>query len=280
MIPHMSNLAGRLGERLSVYYCTDDYSSFPNVDQTAIRQMDEELTRKSQVVFVTAESLLQDKLPLNCHCYYSPHGVDVDLFSRAQDHQLPVPSEAASLPRPIIGFFGLIEAWVDLELIAFLAEKRPQWTFLFIGRVAVPREQLPKASNVHFIGQRPYETMPAYGKAFDAAIIPFHLTPVILSANPLKLREFLAMGKPVVSVRTPEIELYADVVEIARSREEFLEKLDLVLAQGNSPEEIQKRMQRVARESWDARLNEVLEIVDRHGLTSPKHFKEAVQATA
>ena len=89
------------------------------------------------------------------------------------------------------------------------------------------------------------------------------LTTVILHANPLKLREYLAMGKPVVSVRTPEIEKYADFVEIADSREEFLAKLDAVLAHPDPPADARRRMNRVASESWDARLSEVFEIVQR-----------------
>jgi glycosyltransferase involved in cell wall biosynthesis len=280
MIPHLSNVVGRLGERLSVYYCIDDYATLPDVNQTAIRRMDEELTRKCDLVFVSAESLRQQKLPLNPRTYYSPHGVDVEFFSRAQGRDMPIPQELASLPGPIMGFIGLIEEWVDLDLMAYLAENRPQWTFVMIGRVAIPIERLPKKSNLHFIGQIPYETLPTYGKAFDVAIIPFHLTPVIMSANPLKLREYLAMGKPVVSVSTPEIDKYTDVVEIARSRADFLAKLDFVLSQGHSTEDTRRRMDRVASESWEVRLNEVLQIVDRHRQELLEGSRGAVHAIA
>jgi glycosyltransferase involved in cell wall biosynthesis len=262
--PHMSNVVGRLGERLSVYYCIDDHSSLPGVNREVVRAMDDELVRKADLVFVSAESLLEGRLPLNGNTHYSPHGVDFDHFARAQDPRTEVPADAAGLTRPVVGFFGLIEKWVDLELIDFLAERRPEWDFLMIGRLAVPEDQLPRRPNIHWLGKRPYDDLPAYGKRFDAAIIPFRLTEVIWHANPIKLREYLAMGKPVVSISTPEIDKYADVVETARTPEEFLERLDAVLARPSTPAEVAGRMGRVAGESWDARVGDVLEVVDRN----------------
>ena len=279
MVPHLSNVVGRLGERLSVYYCIDDYATLPDVDHDAIRAMDDELTRKADLVFVSAESLLERKRPLNEETHFSPHGVDCDLFARAQDDLTVVPADAAGLVRPVVGFFGLIERWIDLELIDYLAEQRPDWTFLLIGRVAVPSEQVPSRANIHWVGKRPYESLPAYGKQFDVAIIPFQLTTVILHANPLKLREYLAMGKPVVTVSTPEIDRYSDVVEIAHSREEFLAKLDAVLSRPSLPDEIHRRIDRVAGESWDARLSNVMEIVQHHlqGKRVPEPVSPAVE---
>ena len=152
------------------------------------------------------------------------------------------------LRRPIVGFFGLIERWIDLDLVGWLAEQRPNWSFVMIGRVAVPAETLPRLPNLHFLGKRPYAELPHYGGQFDAAIIPYRLTKQVYHANPIKLREYLAMGKPVVSVSTPEIDKYADVVTIARSREEFLSRLDEVLGQPDTPAASARRVARVASE--------------------------------
>lgn len=264
MVPHLASVAGELGERLSVYYCIDDYAALPDVNPDAVQAMDEELTRKADLVFVASDTLLEPKRRLNPRTYVSPHGVDFEHFARAQDDRLPTPADTAGLPRPIVGFFGLIERWIDLDLVDYLAERRPSWTFLLIGRVAIPEDDRPRRPNVHLVGKRPYAELPAYGKQFDAAIIPYRLTRQVLHANPTKLREYLAMGKPIVSVSTPEIDKFADVVEIARSREEVLAKLDAVLARPSSPEEVRRRMDRVAPASWDARLREVLGVVERH----------------
>lgn len=264
LVPHLAPVAGRLGERLSVYYCIDDYAALPGVDPDAVRQMDEELTRKADLVFVASQTLEETKRRLNPNTFVSPHGVDVAHFAKAQNAELSIPEDVRGLRGPVVGFFGLIERWIDLDLVDYLALQRPEWTFLLIGRVAVGPEKVPRRPNVHLIGKRPYEQLPAYGRLFDASIIPYHLTQQVLHANPLKLREYLAMGKPVVSVSTPETDKFADVVELAHSREEFLARLDKVLSRPSSAEEVRKRMQRVASQSWDGRLREVLEIVMSH----------------
>lgn len=261
MIPHLGMVIGKLGERLSVYYCIDDYAALPDVNVEAVGRMDAETTRKADLVFVASETLLEAKRRLNPHTYSSPHGVDFAHFARAQDAGLPIPADTADLPAPVIGFFGLVERWIALDLVDYLAAQRPQWTFLMIGRVAIPEEAVPCRPNIRFIGKRPYESLPAYGKQFDAAIIPYHLTQQVIHANPIKLREYLAMGKPIVSVSTPEIDKYQDVVAIAHSPEEFLAHLDRALHRPSSPEEIRQRMSRVDSESWEARLNEVLATV-------------------
>lgn len=261
VIPHLPFLVGKLNTKLSVYYCIDDYAALPHVNASIVRAMDEETTRKADLVFIASETLLPAKSRLNSRTFVSPHGVDCHHFARAQDPRLATPADTAALPGPVIGFFGLIESWIDLRLIDYLAEQRPGWSFLCIGRVAVPDEELPKRPNVHFIGPRPYDTLPAYGKQFDAAIIPYRMTRQVYHANPIKLREYLAMGKPIVSVSTPEIDKFADVVAIARSREAFLARLDEALANPLSREEVERRQNRVASSSWDARLRRVIDIV-------------------
>jgi glycosyltransferase involved in cell wall biosynthesis len=262
VLPHLPGLVGGLGERLSVYYCTDDHASLPNVDAAAVRAMDEETTRRADVVFVTSETLKPGKSRLNPEVHVAPHGVDFAHFARAQDPALPVPDDAATLPRPIIGFFGLIERWIDLPTVDWLAEQRPAWTFLLIGRVAVPESETPQRRNVVFLGRRPYECLPAYGKAFTVALIPYHLTPQVLHANPLKLREYLAMGKPIVSVSTPEIDKFAEHVRIGRSREEMLAHLDAAVARGLSLAEVEAQTALASTMTWDANIRRVMAIVE------------------
>jgi glycosyltransferase involved in cell wall biosynthesis len=261
-IPHLPQLVGRLSERLAVYCCIDDYSALPGVNAEAVRAMDDETTCRADVVLLASDTLLDGKRALNPNTHVSPHGVDVEHFARALDESRPGPADIAHLRRPIVGFFGLIEKWIDLELVDFLAARRPEWEFLLIGRVAVPADDVPHRPNIHFVGARPYETLPDYGSRFDAAIIPYRLTRQVLHANPIKLREYLAMGKPVVSVSTPQIDKYADVVEIARDREEFLARLDRVLERPPSRADAARRVARVAAESWPARVRNVLQVLD------------------
>lgn len=257
-VPHLASVAGRLGERLSVFYCIDDYAALPDVDAGAVREMDDELTRRADLVFVASETLLERKRRLNPETYVSPHGVDFPHFVRAQDPALPVPDDVAALPRPIVGYFGLIESRIDLGLMAWLADRRPGWTFLMIGRLAVSEAETPRRRNLVYLGRRPYETLPAYGKAFSAAIIPYVLNEMNLHANPIKLREYLAMGKPVVSVSTPEIDRFASHVRIGRSREELLAHLDAAVERGLTPAEIEAQCALVSRMTWDATLERVI----------------------
>src|SRR5436190_3597049 len=142
LLPHIGALAGRLNEQMVVYYCTDDYASFPGMDADMIRRMDDDLTRRADHVFVTSSRIFERKKKLTEHLTLSPHGVDAALFGQAADAAFPIAVQAASLAHPIIGFFGLVGGWIDIELIQFLAEQRPGWTFLIIGSASVPVENL------------------------------------------------------------------------------------------------------------------------------------------
>jgi glycosyltransferase involved in cell wall biosynthesis len=263
VVPHLASVVGALGDRFSVYYCIDDYAALPDVDPVAVRAMDDELTRKADLVFVASGTLLESKRLLNPNTHVSAHGVDYDHFVKAQDPALAIPDDVAPFQgRPIIGFFGLIERWIELSLVRYLAEQRPDWNFLMIGRIAVPENEVPRLPNIHFIGRRPYESLPAYGKAFTAAIIPYHLTQQVVNSNPLKLREYLAMGKPIVSVSTPEIEKFRDLVAIAQTREEYLQHLDRAVANGLTPEQIKRQTEAAANMTWDANLTRVMTLVE------------------
>jgi glycosyltransferase involved in cell wall biosynthesis len=263
VVPHLASVAGALGEEMSVYYCIDDYASLPDVDPVAVRRMDDELTGKADLVFVASGTLLDGKRALNANTHVSPHGVDYDHFVKAQDPAVEPPADIAHLPRPLIGFFGLIERWIELDLVAYLARQRPQWSFLMIGRVAVPDSDVPKLPNLHFIGRRPYDALPAYGKAFTAAIIPYHLTPQVINSNPIKLREYLAMGKPIVAVSIPEIDKFKDYVATARTKEEFLAALDGAVANGLTPEQARRQTELASTMTWDANLKRVMTMVEK-----------------
>lgn len=257
VVPHPGFLAGRLGEDLCVYYCIDDYAAHPGVDATLIGQRDEALSRRADLVFVAPPTLLAAKQALNANVIPAPHGVDVELFARAAAGETQVPEPARALPRPVIGYFGSLHAWIDFELIGFLARQRPQWAFLLVGHEAVDVGDLHQMANVHFVGAKPYAELPNWAKAFDVAIIPYLLNRQVMNANPLKLREYLATGKPVVSVRNAEIEKFAHVVRIADDGPSFLAAIEAAIADASSTA-CAARMAAVADQSWDRRVDTVL----------------------
>jgi glycosyltransferase involved in cell wall biosynthesis len=260
VVPHPGPLAGSFGEKLVVYYCIDDYAALPGVDSGEVARMDENLTRRADQVFVASPALLESKKQLNPRTRHSPHGVDVELFAQAYDSFYAMADGAVGLRHPVIGFFGLIEAWIDLELIAYLAESRPQWTILMIGRLAVDCACVKHLPNVVFTGPKPYRTLARWARAFDVAILPYKRTRQVLNSNPLKLREYLATGKPVVGVPIPETLRFGDCVRIAGSPEEFLAAIEDAL-KSDSPADAERRMAAVADMSWDARVDEVLGVV-------------------
>jgi glycosyltransferase involved in cell wall biosynthesis len=267
VVPHPGALAKRLGENLTVYYCIDDYASHPGMDPVAIQALDDRLTACADVVFVAPRALVDAKRALNPNTHFSPHGVDFDLFSSAGDPSTRPAGETLALRHPVIGYFGTVGEFLDYELLVYLARARPHWTFLFIGYAAANVGGLRECGNVVLAGPQPYEELPRWAKAFDVAIYPHKLDRQVKNANSLKLREYLATGKPVVAVRTPETLAFADFVYLADNRgEEYLQAIERALRE-DSPELRRKRMSSVEALTWDARFRETMQVIDQH-LTS------------
>jgi len=260
VIPHMVTVIGKLQEKLVVYYCVDSFSSLPNVESSAIAQYDQELTKKADIIFTPSQPLYEEKKQVNANTFLSPHGVDVEHFGKVQDANLPIPEDIARIKKPIIGFFGLIEHWVDLKLIRYIAERKPEYSLVLIGRVAQDINGLKDIPNVYFLGPRNYEELPAYAKAFDVALLPYVLNKQVYNANPIKLREYLAGGKPVVSVTSPEIEKFRDVIAIADSYEDFVFCIESSLKE-NSAQKIKSRIDKVIDCSWEGRFDNIAKIV-------------------
>lgn len=250
-VPHPAALAGMLQEELVVYYVVDDYAALAHMDAPRIQRLDDKLTVRADVVFVSSGTLLKRKRELNRNVEYSPHGVDFELFSQAQNPATEIAEAAHDLRRPIIGYFGSIAGQIDLELISYLARQRRNWTFLLIGMASVDVSALAALPNVRLAGPQPYESLPRWAKAFDVAIVPYRRDRFVLNSNPLKIREYLAAGKPVVSIRAPEIARLGDVVYLADSNEDFLRKIEQAL-EGETAEIRQTRMERVRNSSWQA----------------------------
>jgi glycosyltransferase involved in cell wall biosynthesis len=262
VVPHPGFLAGRLGESLVVYYCIDDYAAHPGVNVAAVEAADAALTRRADIVFVAPPALLEGKRAQNANVEFSPHGVDFDLFSKAADATTPVAAAAAQLPRPVIGFFGLLADWIDIPLLAHLARARPDWTLLLVGHASTDLAPFEGLKNVVRVGPQPYDSLPGWAKAFDVAVMPYRMNRQVQNANPLKLREYLATGKPVVSVPTPEVARFLPHVRLAEGPDAFLQAVEAALAD-HDPAARQARMDSVRGMSWDARVAEVLAIVAR-----------------
>ncbi len=259
--PHLAPLLGTMGEVLDVYYCIDDFPALPGVNQTAVRAMDEAMTRGADVVFVASRPMLERKRGQASRLHYSPHGVDHAHFARSLEEETSVADELAALARPVVGYIGLVERWVDLDLIAGLARARPHWSFVLVGRIAVDPGGLVRLPNVHLLGPRPYERLPEYAKGFDVALMPYLLNDQVLHSNPIKLREYLAAGRPVVSVPLPEVEGFAGVVRMAVGPEGFLAAIEAALAE-DGPAARRRRSEYVRPMSWEACVQRAMAVVE------------------
>jgi glycosyltransferase involved in cell wall biosynthesis len=252
--PDIAYLLGRLGERKVVYYCVDDFASFSGYDRSQVLRDEEELCRRSDLVVTTSQALQIAKAALNSNTILVRHGVDYAHFARAVSEDLPSPRELAAIPHPRIGFVGLLRDWVDLGLVAAVAKANPQWHFVFIGdrAGAVNAEELP---NMHFVGGRPYAQLPAWCRHFDVGIIPFVVNDLTRAVNPIKFREYLAAGLPVVSTPLPEVQGDARDVRIADGPEDFAAAIASILAERRSRAD---RSRTMAAETWASKVQQVV----------------------
>jgi glycosyltransferase involved in cell wall biosynthesis len=251
--PAAEVIAGKLGESLLIYQCVDEYSAFSGVVSTAIASMEERLLRKSDLVIVSADRLLQSKAKFNPHTVLVRHGVDYSHFRRALDAATKIPEEIANLPRPIIGFFGLVADWVDVDMMAAVARHFSAGSLVVLGKATTDITPLRNTPNVHILGRKPYQDLPAYCKGFDVALNPFRINELTLNANPLKVREYLAAGLPVVSTDIPEVAVLQQC-RIGRNQQEFVRQIELALERPGPQVEISEA---IRAESWEARLEEI-----------------------
>lgn len=254
-LPNVGEYVDRMGAAVIVYYCVDEWSKFRYLDGSRIADAEQAMCRKADVVFASANSLVEPRRRWNSETHLALHGVDHAQFAKALLDATPVPRDIASIQRPIIGFYGTLQDWVDLELIAFLAERHPEWSIVLIGNQMTDLSRLNRSSNVHVLGRRPHAELPGYCKAFSVGIIPYVVNERILHVNPLKLREYLCAGLPVVSVAIPEVETYPQCA-VARTYEQFESAIERAL-QSDSAELRRQRSDGMLSETWQHRVAEL-----------------------
>ncbi|HEY4541399.1 MAG TPA: glycosyltransferase family 1 protein [Noviherbaspirillum sp.] len=257
-------LLEELQPRAVVYDCMDELSAFKNAPPRLIA-LEDELLAVADIVFTGGPSLYNAKKDRhhNVHCF--PSSVDAKHFRQARDKTFAHPSQQ-SLPHPRLGFYGVIDERFDTELLRHIAMQRPDWQFVLVGPVVkIDPAVLPKADNIHYMGQQPYSALPQFLAAWDVCLMPFALNESTRFISPTKSLEYMAAELPIVSTPVRDVvDLHADVVEIARTADEFVAACERALALSQDERLAMCRVMRdkLSRTSWDftaARMHELLE---------------------
>jgi glycosyltransferase involved in cell wall biosynthesis len=251
--PPAAVIAGTLGEDKLIYYCVDEYTAFSGVSGQSMVEFENQLLRKADLAIVTSDRLLQSRRKINPNTVLVRHGVDFTHFRRALDPDTVIPADIKDLPGPVIGFFGLIADWVDVDLMVEVAKHFRGGSLVILGKATTNISSLQSLSNVHMLGRKPYADLPAYCKGFDVALMPFRINELTLNSNPLKVREYLAAGLPVVSSPIPEVEVLG-LCRIANGPVETIAEIESALL---DPGPSIARSDAVSGESWDSRLEDI-----------------------
>lgn len=264
-IPTAASVIGYLNEKFLIAHIFDRCEYVPGLGvktQQYIRKQMDILISRADICFVAGLMILRDNLHLNPRCYFVDHGVDYDHFGKALLDETPMPKDIKKIPSPIVGYVGNIEKEnIDYELFKHIARRQPGWNLVIIGAVHSDFQEFNGIPNIYLLGRKDYYKLPNYLKAFDVAIIPFKISEWIKAVSqPLKLREYLAAGRPVVSTLEPEEEKFSKLIKFSSDHDMFIKLIDESMRQ-NSIEKIRMRRDAVKHETWDERLATIENLV-------------------
>ena len=252
--PMLMRVTRDLAPRLTVYDCMDDLSAFRNAPEK-YAEYEAELLGRADLVFTGGASLYEARKDSHRCVYAFPSSIDREHFARARQ-ALPEPEDQARIPRPRLGYFGVIDERMDFDLLVSIADARPHWQLVLVGPFAkLEQEQIPRRPNLHYLGQKPYADLPAYLCGWDAALLPFVRDRSTQYISPTKTPEYLAGGRPVVA--TPICDVvrpYGEdgLVWIAEGAAKFVRALETILDQGGPQPYWLKRVDEfLSQNSWD-----------------------------
>jgi glycosyltransferase involved in cell wall biosynthesis len=265
-IPTAADMIGTLDESVVVYQVSDKYDANTMdhaTDPALITRLHERAIDAADLIFYSGRKLFIEATRGWERSHLLEQGVDYEHWRRVGEGTTDLPPEIAKIPQPRLGYFGAIEPWlVDQELIKRAAHERPEWQWVFIGNKSrgLEIEDLP---NTHFLPPVAYADLPAYAAGFDVCVLPWETEQSFTSyGSAIKVREYLATGKPVVISPLPEYEPMRDVLRIARTRDDFLRLVEEAL-HDNDPAAAAARQAAVASGTWDARAEWVSGLIEK-----------------
>lgn len=258
------DIINNIESKLLVYYCIADFARLSD-NPKKINKTEDELIRRSDLIFAQGEVIKQRCGRLNNNVTIFPFGVNIDNFRKFKPSCENIPTDIKGLPRPIIGYVGGIHKHIDFKLLRFLAEARPGWSLVLVGPKQADLSGLERFKNIHFLGKKDFQELPAYIDEFDVCAIPYLISAYTATVYPTKMNEYHALGKPVVSTDLPEVESFnrqnGPLIRIAANNEDFLKMIEDSLR----PEDQELREKRIVsaqRNSWPLRIEEMSRLIE------------------
>lgn len=254
----------KIESSLVVYDCMDELSAFKGASPDLIEK-EKELIRSADVVFTGGKSMYESKSKIgnNVHCF--PSSVDRKHFEKALDESTEIPEDISSLNKPIVGYYGVIDERIDLDLLDKISSDVPDVTFLMIGPVVkIDESDLPRNPNIVYPGGKKYEELPNYLKFIDICMMPFAMNESTKFISPTKTLEYMVACKPIIS--TPIYDVvrdYSDVVKIVENSDEFVAAIQYYLNETNDEKQKRQELQKdiIEKTSWDNTANEMMRLM-------------------
>lgn len=243
-----------------VHDCMDELSLFKGADSKLIEQ-EKYLLSKADVVFTGGKALYESKQQKNPNVYCFPSSVDREHFEKSKGN-IFVPEDIKNISAPIVGYFGVIDERIDLDLLKTTAHSSPDVSFVMIGPLAkIGEDDLPRASNIHYLGMKSYDELPNYLKVFDIAMMPFALNEATKYISPTKTLEYMAAGKPIISTAIKDVVRdYKDCTYIIKDSEDFVTAINEIL---DTKKDNRERDYEgiLAKTSWNATVEKMEQII-------------------
>ncbi len=256
-----------------IYHVSDLFANNSYVaNQQIQRQWEKQICDKSDLVICVSKELYAMKRTERENVFYMPHGVDFDLFQQASQRTDKKLEELSDIRGPVAGYFGTLTAHNDIEMLLWCARNLPDVSFVLAGQITGgDYSELKKLGNVYFLGRIPYEKIPQLCAGFNVCMLQWKMGKWIESCNPLKMFEYMASGRPIVSVPIKEAMQYSEIISIAHNKEEFCKAIRWEL-QNDTVERSRRRIEIAGNHSWDNHIEKISDLIMQ--TMSAKHNKK------
>jgi glycosyltransferase involved in cell wall biosynthesis len=255
-VPNAVEYRDLIVDRRVIYYCVDDFALWPGLDAKSVQEMERRLVARAGGIIAVSEALSRRFKEFGKDASVVTHGVDIDLFATVAPREH---SRLEHVQKPRVGFFGLIDGRLNWDLLVPLAQRLPNVSFVLAGPVDASAGELPLGSNIHLVGSVPYRELPEFIAGMKALILPYKTGALAKVLSPLKLKEYLATGKPVICAPLEAVREWEDVVGVGGTADEW-ERLLRRVVDGEQSEQQHCVSERLATESWNVKASAFLEL--------------------